>query len=158
MVSGSLTDHRYGFKHPHERAMLIVCPTCAMSYEIGLAALGEAGRSVRCSQCKNTWFATPQSVVAETEPASMPAVIPPARRADDFPDGLASDFSVQTMMPAEANAAPEEAGTAIATIEAPPLAPHEQPDDAAPSVSKFEPGEPDRYRDHRGAPCPPHLR
>jgi predicted Zn finger-like uncharacterized protein len=43
--------------------MLIVCPTCATAYQIELTALGAAGRSVRCSHCRNTWFATPDSVV-----------------------------------------------------------------------------------------------
>ena len=43
--------------------MLIVCPTCATTYQIQLAALGAAGRSVRCSHCKNTWFATADSAV-----------------------------------------------------------------------------------------------
>ncbi len=45
--------------------MLIVCPTCATAYQIELAALGAAGRSVRCAHCKNTWFATADSVVEE---------------------------------------------------------------------------------------------
>ena len=48
-----------------EYAMLIVCPTCSTTYQIQLAALGAAGRSVRCSHCKNTWFATPESVIEE---------------------------------------------------------------------------------------------
>ena len=37
--------------------MLIVCPNCATSYEIDPAALGEAGRTVRCARCQTTWFA-----------------------------------------------------------------------------------------------------
>jgi len=93
-----------------ERAMLIVCPTCAMTYQIELAALGKAGRSVRCTQCKNTWFATPDSMVAEAaaEMAAANAVaatsLPPA---DDFTDDMASNFSVETVEPTEDSAAAE---------------------------------------------------
>ena len=37
--------------------MLIVCPSCASSYMIDPAAVGPAGRTVRCARCKATWFA-----------------------------------------------------------------------------------------------------
>ena len=54
------------------QAMLIVCPTCATTYQIKPAALGVAGRSVRCSHCKNSWFAAPESVTEEFALASSP--------------------------------------------------------------------------------------
>ena len=37
--------------------MLIVCPNCATSYMIEPASVSPAGRSVRCTRCKTTWFA-----------------------------------------------------------------------------------------------------
>jgi predicted Zn finger-like uncharacterized protein len=37
--------------------MLIVCPSCATSYMLDPAAMGAAGRTVRCARCKTTWFA-----------------------------------------------------------------------------------------------------
>ena len=37
--------------------MLIVCPSCATAYMIDPAAIGPAGRTVRCARCKATWFA-----------------------------------------------------------------------------------------------------
>src|SRR4051794_11435640 len=49
---------------PKANAMLIVCPTCATAYQINLAALGE-GRQVRCSHCRNTWFASAGSVIEQ---------------------------------------------------------------------------------------------
>ncbi len=58
--------------------MLIVCPTCSTSYEVTLAALGEKGRSVRCANCKNTWFATPED--AEAIPAMADASAASRRR------------------------------------------------------------------------------
>ena len=43
--------------------MQIVCPHCSTSYEIRPSALGEAGRSVRCSRCKETWLARAEDAV-----------------------------------------------------------------------------------------------
>src|SRR5258705_3574301 len=37
--------------------MHIVCPHCTTSYAIDLATLGSAGRTVRCSRCKEVWLA-----------------------------------------------------------------------------------------------------
>ncbi len=42
--------------------MHIVCPHCTTSYAIDLATLGVAGRTVRCSRCKEVWQARPQDV------------------------------------------------------------------------------------------------
>jgi predicted Zn finger-like uncharacterized protein len=43
--------------------MQIVCPHCSTSYGISPAALGETGRTVRCSRCKETWLARPEDAV-----------------------------------------------------------------------------------------------
>lgn len=51
--------------------MHIVCPHCTTSYAINLAALGEAGRTVRCARCKETWLARPEDAI---EPAAQPAM------------------------------------------------------------------------------------
>ncbi|MBR1145510.1 MJ0042-type zinc finger domain-containing protein [Bradyrhizobium sp. AUGA SZCCT0431] len=51
--------------------MHIVCPHCTTSYAIKLATLG-AGRTVRCSRCKETWLARPEDAV-EIAPA-VPAM------------------------------------------------------------------------------------
>ncbi len=40
--------------------MRIVCPHCTTSYAIDLATLGGAGRTVRCSRCKEVWLARPE--------------------------------------------------------------------------------------------------
>ena len=39
--------------------MLIVCPSCATSYDVELASLSPTGRQVRCSRCRTTWRAEP---------------------------------------------------------------------------------------------------
>src|SRR6266700_4342978 len=55
-------------------SMHIVCPHCATSYAVNPASLGAAGRTVRCSRCKETWLARPEDAIemAEAMPAAMP--------------------------------------------------------------------------------------
>ena len=43
--------------------MQIVCPHCSTSYGIDPTKLGEAGRAVRCSRCKEVWLARPEDAV-----------------------------------------------------------------------------------------------
>src|ERR1700758_3903769 len=67
-------------------SMQIVCPHCSTSYGISPAALGEAGRTVRCSRCKEVWLARPEDAV---EPVAAEAVMAeasptPARREADL--------------------------------------------------------------------------
>jgi predicted Zn finger-like uncharacterized protein len=35
--------------------MLIICPSCATTYEVALTRLGAYGRNVRCSRCRTLW-------------------------------------------------------------------------------------------------------
>jgi predicted Zn finger-like uncharacterized protein len=39
--------------------MLIVCPSCATSYDIGAESLQPNGRKVRCVRCRTVWHAQP---------------------------------------------------------------------------------------------------
>jgi len=43
--------------------MQIICPHCSTSYGIDPAKLGQSGRSVRCSRCKEIWLARPEDAV-----------------------------------------------------------------------------------------------
>ena len=43
--------------------MHIICPHCTTSYAIDLATLGGAGRTVRCSRCKEVWLARPEDAI-----------------------------------------------------------------------------------------------
>ncbi len=58
--------------------MQIVCPNCRTSYGVTLAALGAAGRNVRCAKCKEVWHARPEEALhpepLAAEPAEAPAV------------------------------------------------------------------------------------
>jgi predicted Zn finger-like uncharacterized protein len=53
--------------------MHIICPHCTTSYAINPATLGSAGRTVRCSRCKETWLARPEDAIemADAMPATM---------------------------------------------------------------------------------------
>lgn len=116
--------------------MLIVCPTCATAYEIKLAAFG-AGRNVRCASCKNSWFATAESVLENAvmeAAADAPAEAPPTPpSADQFPPPAA--VQAQEVIPPPA--VPDNPFT---VADAPPLVPQDQPEPEAP---KFDPGVPD---------------
>jgi predicted Zn finger-like uncharacterized protein len=132
-----------------ERMMLIVCPTCATTYQIQLAALGAAGRSVRCTKCKNTWVATPDSVIDEaalaaasaaaSPPAPPKAPKPPAPH-EQTDEELAAAWGTEAVsgdvMP------PDDGGgeSALVIANAPPLVPA---DPAEAGTTKFDPGEPE---------------
>jgi predicted Zn finger-like uncharacterized protein len=132
--------------------MLIVCPTCATTYQIQLAALGAAGRSVRCTKCKNTWVATPDSVIDEAALAAVDAIAsppapakasaaPPAPR-EQTDEELAAAWGVEAasgdVMPPDNGAGEGESALVIAN--APPLVPAD-PTEAG--TNKFDPGEPE---------------
>ena len=64
--------------------MHIICPHCTTSYAIDLATLGAAGRTVRCSRCKEVWLARPEHAVDMTALApAMAAAGAQAAGADD---------------------------------------------------------------------------
>jgi predicted Zn finger-like uncharacterized protein len=61
-------------------SMHIVCPHCTTSYAIDLATLGVAGRTVRCSRCKEVWLARPEDAVDLNAP--VPAMAEAGAAAD----------------------------------------------------------------------------
>src|SRR5258707_9803549 len=70
MVSDSLTVALYhsGSVIVAIGSMHIICPHCTTSYAIDLATLGAAGRTVRCSRCKEVWLARPEDAVEIAAP------------------------------------------------------------------------------------------
>jgi len=138
--------------------MLIVCPNCATSYTIDPAAIGPAGRTVRCARCKVTWLAggpaagpeLPESVggvimEAKTQTAGSNPDEPPQPPADAVipPDpaaAAADDFGAESVVPiGEVDAAPETGDSAElppppeTIVDAPSLVPsaeHEKLPDA----------------------------
>ena len=53
--------------------MHITCPHCTTSYAIDLATLGVAGRTVRCSRCKEVWLARPEDALEAVGPTMAAA-------------------------------------------------------------------------------------
>src|SRR5258707_401492 len=82
--------------------MHIICPHCTTSYAIDPATLGAAGRTVRCSRCKEVWLARPEdAVVTQALVPSMaengadaPNSAAPAARSDSA--GADHDQSQET--------------------------------------------------------------
>jgi predicted Zn finger-like uncharacterized protein len=110
--------------------MLIVCPSCATSYDLEARLLGP-GRPVRCVRCRTVWTAAPAPAMAgEGEPeapgATALAALPDdeAALAADPAWGIVEDDGA-TAAPAEpASAEPGEALTVDPGFEAPSLVPH----------------------------------
>lgn len=74
--------------------MHIVCPHCTTSYAINPATLGAAGRTVRCSRCKETWLARPEDAIElAAVPAAMPSPPPaPAQSSQPAANDAAAEW------------------------------------------------------------------
>ena len=48
--------------------MLIRCPKCNVSYDIGAAAIPADGKKVRCSQCGEVWICMPADLFEQPQP------------------------------------------------------------------------------------------
>jgi predicted Zn finger-like uncharacterized protein len=102
--------------------MHIICPHCTTTYAIDLATLGAAGRTVRCSRCKEVWLARPEDAVSTQalvpamadggDPAPNPAVADRNGPAggeieQDHEAPLVESPSISAGWPAEAEGARE---------------------------------------------------
>ncbi len=75
--------------------MLIVCPSCSTGYEVNAEAIGNSGRTVRCSFCRKQWFETAPSIEAVGIVAgpqfAPPPTMAPSAPSDDEAEIRASD-------------------------------------------------------------------
>jgi predicted Zn finger-like uncharacterized protein len=84
VVSNSLTDRMITVGQSYRTAdslMLIVCPSCATSYDVGLASLQPNGRQVRCARCRTVWHAVATS--AQKLVAAAAELGPERRRVEE---------------------------------------------------------------------------
>ena len=100
--------------------MLIVCPSCATSYDVEPASLGAGGRQVRCVRCRTVWRA---ELSRAAQLAAAAEALAPGASA--FPPLLAAASVVNVEMAAAA------AGDVVQADTFPDVAPGEQSDPVA---------------------------
>ena len=82
--------------------MHIVCPHCTTSYAINPATLGAAGRTVRCSRCKEIWLARPEDAIEIA--AAVPAMAEAGQSAAE--DDAAAEWEALAREEGETNDTP----------------------------------------------------
>jgi predicted Zn finger-like uncharacterized protein len=126
--------------------MLIVCPTCATSYDVELASLQPNGRQVRCVRCRAIWRAAPshadkllaaaEAIGPEPQVVQAPAEAfaeEPALQSVDGPPADGGAWAAPEELPAaEPEAVTDELGAAV-EVEAPSIAPVDL-DDGQPPI------------------------
>lgn len=142
--------------------MLIVCPNCSTSYDVGAAALG-AGRSVRCASCRTVWFATPEDARRPMAAAlPVPAMAGTSDERFEAPPP-ANEPATDEAWAEEPEAAPvtdweqalghdTDSDAADWIAEASPKTPSILPPDAEAETAGFDESEPDEHRDTDRSP------
>ena len=122
--------------------MRLVCPKCAVQYEVGEDAIPADGRDVQCSACGHGWFqqhpATPpqQTLVADLTP---PAVMQGTAAPPASPPRKPLDEKVMAILREEALREAAVRRTELARADVPPPPPPAEPAHAGPEVTLVQP-------------------
>lgn len=113
--------------------MLIVCPSCATSYDIKSASLQPSGRRVRCARCRAVWHAEPshadkllaaaQALAPGREMAGTGVEAPALEDISYLPNGRFGEAAGNDAEHGNSANVPSTGPEETFEVEAPPIAP-----------------------------------